>query len=99
MVTVRYTCPRCGAVVALDRDAYMADKCVTPHALSGWEYAAPHEDYEDADGVEIVCGASETDGEGCGRPFYLSFVNFEEGRERDPAVPATEAVNFSFRRG
>lgn len=41
--------------------------------------------YEDAEGVEIVCGASETRGEGCGRPYYLSFVKFHGGEEVDPS--------------
>ncbi|WP_240147522.1 MULTISPECIES: hypothetical protein [Halorussus] len=103
MTEVRYYCPRCGAVAALDREGYLADKCVTPTPLDGWEYAAPYEDFEDsaerssadrssgrgprgeADGVEIVCGAAETDGEGCGEVFYLSFVKFEDGEEVDPA--------------
>ena len=86
MTDVRYYCPRCGAIATLDREGYLADKCVTPTPLDGWEYAAPYENYEDgdADGVEIVCGADETDGEGCGEVFYLSFVKFEEGEEIDP---------------
>ncbi|WP_435175178.1 hypothetical protein [Halorussus sp. AFM4] len=85
MTEVRYYCPRCGAVAALDREGYLADKCVTPTPLDGWEYAAPYEEFEAADGVEIVCGAAETDGEGCGEVFYLSFVKFEDGEEVDPA--------------
>jgi len=85
MTAVRYYCPRCGAIAALDREGYLADKCVTPEPLDGWEYAAPYDDFEDADGVEIVCGAAETDGEGCGEPYYLSFVKFEDGEEVDPA--------------
>jgi len=98
MVAVRYTCPRCGAVVELDRDAYLADKSVTPDPLDGWEYAPAHEPFESADGVELVCGASETRGEGCGRPFYLSFVRFEDGREVDPRTPLSDAPSFEFRR-
>ena len=93
MVAVRYTCPHCGAVVTLDRDAALADKSVTPFALEGWEYAAPHEEFESADGVEIVCGAAETDGEGCGRLFYLNFVNYEEGR---PVGTRTTPADVSF---
>ena len=118
MTDVRYYCPRCGAVAALDREGYLADKCVTPTPLDGWEYVAPYEEFEDsaerssadhssgrrggdtasnetaspsrspreeADGVEIVCGAAETDGEGCGEVYYLSFVKFEDGEEVDPA--------------
>lgn len=116
MVTVTYTCPRCGAVVELERGAYLADKCVTPHPIEGWEYvpayevdpasdpigdeAASDEDaYEAAgDGVELVCGASETREEGCGEPFYLSFVRYEGGREVDPQVSLGDAVNFEFGR-
>ena len=97
MVAVTYTCPRCDAVVTLDRDAYLADKSVTPFALDGWEYAPAYGDFEDAEGVEIVCGASETDGEGCGELFYLSFVNYEEGREVDAQTTPTE-VSFNFLR-
>jgi len=100
MVTVSYHCPRCGAVAELERGAYLDDKCVTPDPLTGWEYADAHEGtgaddadpYDGDDGVEIVCGAAETDGEGCGEPYYLSFVRFEEGREVDP-----EQVSFDFR--
>jgi hypothetical protein len=97
MVAVRYTCPHCGAVVTLDRDAELADKSVTPFALDDWEYAPAYEEFEDADGVEIVCGAAETDGEGCGRLFYLNFVKYEQGHEIDaPTTPAD--VSFDFRR-
>ena len=104
MVTVSYHCPRCGAVAELERGAYLEDKCVTADPLEGWSYADAHDavetdegdPYEGADGVEIVCGAAETDGEGCGEPYYLSFVRFEDGREVDPEVPA-ENVSFDFR--
>ncbi|MFC6835404.1 hypothetical protein [Halomarina ordinaria] len=98
-VPVRYVCPRCGAVATLDRAARLADKCVTPDPLDGWTYAAAHDDFEDADGVEVVCGAAETDGEGCGRLYYLSFVKYESGRELDPARPLdpADAPNFRFR--
>jgi hypothetical protein len=97
MIAVRYTCPRCDAVVTLDRDAALADKSVTPFALDGWEYAAPHEDFEASDGVEIVCGASETEGEGCGRVFYLNFVNYDEGREIEARTTPADA-SFDFLR-
>jgi hypothetical protein len=95
MVVVTYHCPRCGSLAELDRDAYLADKCVTPHPLDGWEYAAPWKEYEDAEGVELVCGASETQGEGCGEPYYLSFVQFDEGVERDTHTTVADA-NFDF---
>ena len=95
MVAVRYTCPHCGAVVTLDRAAALADKSVTPFALEDWEYAHSYEEFESADGVEIVCGAAETDGEGCGRLFYLNFVNYEEGRPVDArTTPADVSLDF-----
>jgi len=106
MVTVSYHCPRCGAIAELERGAYLEDKCVTPDALAGWEYADAHEStavdadegdpYAHADGVVIVCGAAETDGEGCGEPYYLSFVRFEDGTEVQPSVPPAD-VSFDFR--
>ena len=76
MVTVTYYCPYCEALTSLDRDAYMADKCVTREPLDGWEYASTTGEYEDADGVEFVCigDADEDPDAGCGRTFYLSFV-------------------------
>lgn len=108
MVAVSYHCPRCGAVAELQRGAYLQDKCVTPEPLDGWDYTDAHaaaggeeptegDPYADVDGVVIVCGAAETDGEGCGEPYYLSFVRFEDGREVDPAV-AVDDVRFDFRR-
>jgi hypothetical protein len=103
MVTVTYHCPRCGAVAALERDAYLADKCVTPAPLDAWEYVPAYEldgetdPGEVAEGVELVCGASETDGDGCGEPYYLSFVKFDAGEEVDPRTPAGDA-DFDFLR-
>lgn len=110
MVTVTYTCPRCDAVVELERGAYLADRAVTPEPLDGWEYAPAYETFEagtapettdgdavDADGVEFVCGASETRGEGCGRPFYLSFVRHEDGAPADTGVRSVDA-SFDFLR-
>lgn len=67
---------------------------------SGDEGSREHGDpraFEDADGVVIVCGAEETDGEGCGEPYYLSFVKFENGEELDPRAPADD-VRFDFLR-
>jgi hypothetical protein len=84
MTEVRYYCPRCEAIASLEREGYLADKCVTSYPLDGWEYAATYENFEGADGVEIVCGADETDGEGCGEVYYLSFVKFEDGEEVEP---------------
>ncbi|WP_336343979.1 hypothetical protein [Halalkalicoccus ordinarius] len=102
MVAVTYHCPRCGTIAELERDAYLADKSVTPYPLEGWQYAAPDEDYESVDGVRFVCGEgasvsfrrppseedepSRTD-VGCGEPFYLNFVRFEAGEEVDPDAP------------
>ncbi|WP_132059552.1 hypothetical protein [Halorussus amylolyticus] len=84
MTEVRYYCPRCKAIATLERDAYLADKSVTPTPLDGWEYAATYEDFEDTDGVEIVCGGPETEGEGCGEVYYLNFVKYEDGEEVEP---------------
>lgn len=104
MGTVTYHCPRCGAIAALDRDAYLADKCVTPEPLDGREYLPAYDlDAEDdpqerADGVELVCGAAETDGEGCGEPYYLSFVRFEEGTEVEPNHPTAVDAEVDFLR-
>jgi hypothetical protein len=94
MVAVTYHCPRCGAVAELERDPYLADKSVTPYPLAGWSYVGPDEAYEtdDADGVRFVCGESNVewshapdvdcdDDPGCGDPFYLNFVRFEDGEE------------------
>ena len=63
MVEVSYHCPYCGAVTGLEREGYLADKCVTREPLDGWEYAVTTADFEseaprdddDADGVELVC--------------------------------------------
>ena len=101
--TVRYYCPGCETVVAIEREEYLADKCVTPYPLAGWSYVPPaeylsvDEDGESADGVRFVCGEStgvEWDGEGCGEPFCLSFVRFEAGREVEP-VPESEFVELA----
>ncbi|MFB6068689.1 MAG: hypothetical protein ABEJ90_02045 [Halobacterium sp.] len=100
MVDVSYYCPRCGAVAELERDAYLADKSVTPFPLEGWTYVAPSGDYEAeaADGVRFVCGESdgaawshppdsEGDGApGCGEAFYLNFVRFEDGEAVEGAT-------------
>jgi hypothetical protein len=108
MITVTYTCPRCGAVVELQRGAYLADKCVTPYALEEWQYVPAYSIETDessaetdpyavaGDGVELVCGASETRDEGCGEPFYLSFVKYQDGQEVDPQVALGDAVTFEF---
>lgn len=98
MVSVTYYCPHCGAFTSIERDAYLADKCVTPQPLEGWEYASTTEEYEDADGIEFVClGDDEQDG--CGRTFYLSFVKFERGEEVEPRVPAYDgSPSFGFLR-
>jgi len=86
---VTYYCPRCEALVELEREGYLADKAVTSYPLEGWTYAAPDGEFEDgdADGVRFVCGEDGllVEGEtGCGEPFYLSFVRFEDGEEVDP---------------
>ncbi|NIC00341.1 hypothetical protein [Halobacterium sp. R2-5] len=121
MVAVSYYCPRCGAVAELDRDAYLADKSVTPFPLEGWTYVSPSDDYESegADGVKFVCGRdsadwshppreaergeASTDGArsdatrdepGCGEPFYLNFVRYEDGEEVS-GQPESEFVQLA----
>ncbi len=98
-VPVRYYCPHCGAIATLERRANMADKSVTADPLDGWEYANAYDEFEDTDGVEIVCGASETDGDGCSELYYLNFIRYENGKELDPQVPLRpeDAPNFDFR--
>ena len=94
---VTYRCPRCGALHELSREGYLADKAVTPYPFEGWQYVRPDEGREEADGVRFVCG-DETlvtderagiedtadEARGCGEPFYLSFVRFEDGEEIEP---------------
>ncbi len=96
-VEVRYYCPRCGAIATLDRDPYLADKSVTPFPLEGWTYAEPAADFEDADGVRLLCGEhtdeNESDEGGCDESFYLNFVRFEEGQEVE-TVPEREYVTI-----
>ncbi len=115
---VTYYCPRCGAVHELRREGYLADKTVTSYPLEGWRYATPDEAFEDAqdiDGVRIICGdeellvppgdlppGAEVHEEGCGEPFYLSFVRFEDGQEVQPdraTDPVTINVGPSGPRG
>lgn len=127
MVGVSYYCPRCGAVVELDRDPYLADKSVTPFPLEGWRYVSPSDDIEadDVDGVKLVCGRddaswshppseadrteastgngatrdADTDDEpGCGEPFSLNFVKYEDG---DPVSgqPESEYAHLAERTG
>lgn len=89
-VPVRYYCPRCETVVTLPRGPYLDDRAVTPYPFEGWRYVSPGGEYEaeDVDGVRFVCGrpegGTEWDGEGCGEPFYLSFVRYENGVEVEP---------------
>jgi len=97
MVAVTYYCPRCETVVALDREGYLDDKSVTPYPLEGWVYESPDGPFEDADGVRFVCG--ESDGcdwrtEGCGEPFYLNFLRFENG-EAVAMTPPSERVELA----
>ncbi|AGB16818.1 hypothetical protein Halru_2232 [Halovivax ruber XH-70] len=92
-VPVRYYCPRCETVVTLQRSASIADKSVTPAPLSGWSYTDVDGEYDAADGVRIVCGEAETDGEGCGEPYYLNFLRLANGADVEPgdARPPGEA--------
>ncbi|RQG90589.1 hypothetical protein [Natrarchaeobius chitinivorans] len=103
-VTVRYTCPHCGAVTSVERAADLADRSVTTLAQAGWEYAEPEDDdLEEADGIAFVCGedgpVTDLEGEpvdGCGRPFYLNFVRFEQGVELEPDPPTYGGPRFDF---
>ena len=107
MVTVRYTCPNCDAVVSVDRRPDLADRSVTTIQQPGWEYVTPDVDSETleaADGIAFVCGENcrVTDWEGreidgCGRPFYLNFVRFEAGVELEPNPPTYGGPRFDFR--
>lgn len=78
---VRYRCPRCGAVTEIHRSGYLADRSVTPYPLEGWTYVAPSDNVEadDIDGIRIECGSNATATDGCGEPFYVSYVRFEDG--------------------
>lgn len=101
-VTVRYTCPHCGAVLSVDRRPDLADRSVTTVSQPGWEYASPDDEFESADGIAFVCGedpVTDFEGEpieGCGRPFYLNFVRYERGVELDPDPPTYGGPRFDF---
>lgn len=98
-VPVRYHCPRCGAIATLERDASLADKSVTPYPLAGWTYVAVDEDVEMADGVRFVCGETGAfEEEGCGEPFYLNYVRFENGEAVVPR-PEPERVELAIGSG
>jgi len=96
-VPVRYYCPRCGTIATLQRDAYLADKSVTPYPLEGWSYATPGEEFEDADGVRLTCGehgsGDDAAEQPCGEEFYLNFVRFERGEEVE-TVPEADRVRL-----
>ena len=83
-VPVRYYCPHCETIVTLRRSASLADRSVTPYPLEGWSYAEVGGEYEAADGIRIVCGEGESDGEGCDELYYLNFVRFDDGRQVEP---------------
>lgn len=91
---VRYECPHCGTMVTLQRSGYLGDKSVTPYPLVGWTYADVHGDYEGVGGIRIVCGEGSTDGTGCGEPYYVDVVRFEDGREVEPD-PEPESVELA----
>ncbi|MFA9426786.1 hypothetical protein [Natronorubrum sp. A-ect3] len=104
-VSVRYTCPHCDAVVTLERPPDLADRSVTKLTQPGWEYATPDDDErESADGIAFVCGDDDvtdregTPIEGCGRPFYLNFVRFEQGVELEPDPATYGGPRFDFNR-
>ena len=91
---VRYYCPRCETIVTIQRAGYLADKSVTPFPLEGWTYTDVDGEYDEADGVRFVCGQGETETDGCGEPFYLNFVRFENGRAVEPSGE-TERVSLA----
>ena len=95
--SVTYHCPNCEAIVELEREGYLEDKSVTPYPLEGWTYVAADGDVESEDGVRFVCGEDGTlrddDESGCGDPFYLSYVRYENGEEV-AAVPESEYVRI-----
>lgn len=96
---MRYYCPACGTVVALERAGRLADRSVTPYPHEGWDYVPPDEPFEDgaADGVVMTCGEdrgrASWDGAGCGDRVYLSFVRYEDGEAVEP-VPDSEHVSL-----
>ncbi|MEE6208788.1 hypothetical protein U3A55_01270 [Salarchaeum sp. III] len=98
MADVTYYCPRCETLATVERDAYLADKSVTPYPLEGWSYESPTAlPHADADGVRFVCGESdgvEWSADGCGEPFYLNFVRHDEGREIE-SEPTSEYVELN----
>ncbi|AFZ74746.1 hypothetical protein [Natronobacterium gregoryi] len=105
-ITVRYTCPHCEAVTSLERPPNLADRSVTKLTQPGWEYATANdsaEQREAADGIEFVCGedgpVTDLEGgsvDGCGRPFYLNFVRYEQGIELEPEPPTYGGPRFDF---
>lgn len=94
---VRYRCPHCAAILSIERTGYLADRSVTPYPLEGWTYVSPTADYgtEAAEGIRFVCGEYDLleEGTGCGEPWYLSFVRYEDG-ERIDVAPASEFVEI-----
>jgi len=92
-VSVRYYCPRCGAIATLERDAYLADKSVTPYPLEGWTYAAPEEGFEDADGVRLTCGEHTGRNDIGGTGEGVTAVSDESG-DADPPCGEVFYLNF-----
>ncbi len=110
-VTVRYTCPHCGAVASVERTPELADKSVTTTPQAGWEYETPEADIEaleSADGIAFQCGEGSAFGAdaavdtaeantGCGRPFYLNYLRYASGVELEPDPPTYDGPRFDFR--
>jgi hypothetical protein len=88
---VSYYCPHCGAAVELEREGYLADKAVTPYPLVGWEYAAPDEPFEDAEGVRLTCGAPAP-----GLTWTGETVEADDVEEPDLASPCGREFYLSF---
>jgi hypothetical protein len=80
----------------------MADRSVTAYPFPSWTYTEPKvvpnaADDPAVDGIRFVCGAGDGvtwDGPGCGEPFYLSFVRFEDG-QRVESDPVPERVDLA----
>lgn len=104
MVDVSYRCPYCEAIHVLDRPPVLADRSVTATPLGSFEYASlTDDDRERADGIELVCGVDDRVGtdreapDGCGRQFYLNFVNNKNCPRVDDGLWLEDAPRFDFR--
>lgn len=92
--SVRYRCPHCDLVVEVERSGYLADRSVTPFPLEVWTYRTPEEVDNRATGIRFICGETHEENEGCGKPWYLSFVRYENGKQVEvPKEPEYVRIN------